>query len=173
MTPKPKPRTCDRCGIQEGSRSRSKLIPEALEPMQGWPPHVPALLPVPYHSGRPQAPPREAVTTPRKDRAFWDACAFCPDDRGPQNGRHAGEANAFTEADKPVEVRYRKRLRRVHPECLPLAVRAGAWSVEREILVDEDVRLAAGDDLEDLEHAAPGVPRDPRDGEHRDPRPQP
>lgn len=34
MTPKPKPRTCDRCGIQEGSRSRSKLIPGGLEPMQ-------------------------------------------------------------------------------------------------------------------------------------------
>ena len=32
MTPKPKSATCDRCGIQEGSRSRSKVMPERLEP---------------------------------------------------------------------------------------------------------------------------------------------
>lgn len=34
MTAKPKRPTCDRCGIQEGSRSRSKVLPEKLEPMQ-------------------------------------------------------------------------------------------------------------------------------------------
>lgn len=65
------------------------------------------------------------MSAPRKDRAFWDACAFCPDDTQPPNGRHAGEANVFTAADRPVEVRYRKRLRRVHPECLLLAEKAG------------------------------------------------
>ena len=32
-TPKPKPPTCDRCGIQEGSRSRNKVMPERLELM--------------------------------------------------------------------------------------------------------------------------------------------
>jgi len=32
MSSKPKPRRCDRCGIQEGSRSRSALVPETLEP---------------------------------------------------------------------------------------------------------------------------------------------
>lgn len=40
MSPKPKRQTCDRCGIQEGSRSRSKVLPEKLEPMQvGTHPH--------------------------------------------------------------------------------------------------------------------------------------
>jgi hypothetical protein len=33
VTPKPKPPTCARCGIQEGSRSRSKVLPERLELM--------------------------------------------------------------------------------------------------------------------------------------------
>lgn len=67
------------------------------------------------------------TTAPRKDPAWWLACAFCPDDSQPQNGRHAGEHNCFTAADFPVQVRYRKRLRRVHVECLVLAARAGAY----------------------------------------------
>jgi hypothetical protein len=33
MIPKPKPPTCARCGIQEGSRSRNKVLPERLELM--------------------------------------------------------------------------------------------------------------------------------------------
>lgn len=61
----------------------------------------------------------------RRHPAWWDACAFCPNDSQPQNGRDAGERNVFVDGDLLVEGVYGKRWRRVHVECLVLAVRAG------------------------------------------------
>jgi hypothetical protein len=70
------------------------------------------------------------ATTPRRDPAWYDACAFCPPNgtdpaKTGQRSRVAGWRNVFEPGEPTTEVLYRGRIRRVHTECLPFALIRG------------------------------------------------
>jgi hypothetical protein len=70
------------------------------------------------------------MATPRRDDAWYHACAFCPElgVTGPGvrgKRRVAGWNNVFQSDDPTTEVLYRGRVRRVHTECLPFALARG------------------------------------------------
>jgi hypothetical protein len=69
---------------------------------------------------------------PSPEVPLWLACAYCPNDAQPQNGRHAGERNVFQAGDTTLEVVHHNACRRVHAECLPLALAAGATERARD-----------------------------------------